>query len=223
MSSNDLNEQIKICERKDFFRLLEKFVEFNIPLQLRNVLTLNLCDSAVALSTNILQTIDEIQLFMRNDFDKKMIKPSEKMEDYLGIFVKRQKDFQLLSGQKRMLYVIYERCRTLYNIDDRQMSPNVSTIQSKSTVPLNPTVRIQNCKDVSSTSFQKDVVPSTSFTSDVLSLTQTQQPSNVSRSESNIGEPVDQVKNMFDDLYTWMTKQDYLEEVLMFANVLFYF
>lgn len=200
MNSNDLNKQIKTCESNDFFDLLETRVEFKIPLQLRNVLSLTLCNSAIALSRNILQTIDEIELFMRNEFDKKMIGPLEKIADYLGIYVKRQKDFQLLSGQKRMLCAIYEHCRKLYNVDD---------ISNES--PSNPTVPIVPIQ-------YSTAVSSTPSTRDVLSVTQIQQSSNaervVSKSEAKSGEPMDHVKHMFDDLYTWMRTHDSLKEVL---------
>lgn len=228
MNSNDLNKRIKTCESKDFFQLLESLVECNVPLQLRNILTLNSCNSAVALSRNIFQTIDDIEFFMRNKFNKNMIRPSENLKDYLGIYVKQQKDFRILIGDRNTLCVIYEHCRKLYNVDDIRICANESPKQSQSTVSLNPTVPIQYSKDVPSTSFQSDVVPSTSCTSDVSSVAQIQQSNNVervvSRHKSNSGEPVvsDHVKKMFNDLFTWMTKQDSLEEVLMFENVLFF-
>lgn len=89
-------------------------MEFSVPSQLKNILILNSLNSAVALTSNIEQIITNIECFIRNDLKKEMLKPTEQMSDYLGIFDSDQKNFQLLSGQKRMLTTICEYCVTLY-------------------------------------------------------------------------------------------------------------
>lgn len=164
--NNNIN--LKICDEKHFFDLLEKCVEFRVPRQLRYILTLNSCNSAIALSRNIQQTIDEIELFMQKKFHRRMLKSNQKVDDYLGIFVAQQKDFQFLSGQKQMLHAIHKYCHKLYNIDDSTpiLTPSDSVDATSSA----------NVKDVASTS-NSSAVASTSTSNDGPSVTQTIQSS----------------------------------------------
>lgn len=106
--------KLKMCTDENFFEILEKCVEFRVPSQLKNILILNSLNSAVALASDIKQTITDIEYFMQNDLKQEMLKLTENMSDYLGIFATDQKNFQLLSGQKRMLTAICEYCLTLY-------------------------------------------------------------------------------------------------------------
>lgn len=114
MSNASLNYRLKTCNENEFFEILEKCVDFRVPSQLKKILTLNLCTSAIALSRGYTKLIEEIDDFMCNQFDNNMLKGTETMKDYLGLFVDNRKKFKLLSGQKRMLQVIYEYCRALY-------------------------------------------------------------------------------------------------------------
>lgn len=83
------------------------------PSQIRKVLTLNLCNSAAG-PCNIGQSIDEIENFMRNSFTKSMLQKTEKMSEYLGLFTNNQKNFQFLSGQRRILSLISDCCTGLF-------------------------------------------------------------------------------------------------------------
>lgn len=57
--------------------------------------------------------MEEIEDFVRNNLTSAMLK-DDSVNDYLGIFSQDQKNFKILSGQKRMLQVISEYCQTLY-------------------------------------------------------------------------------------------------------------
>lgn len=113
-----LNSQLKTCEDSEFFDILENCVGFRIPKQLRKILSLNLLNNAVSLSRDIHRSTEEIEHFMRIDFNKNMIKSDESVAEYLGIWKTNQKAFRLMSGQKRMLRAISEYCQQLYPVDN---------------------------------------------------------------------------------------------------------
>lgn len=98
------------------------------------ILTLHLLNNAVSLSRGITQSIEEVERFMRHDFNKKMLQTGETMTDYLGIWEKNQKKFQLMSGQKRILRVISEYCQSLYPIPDIPITSQSSDKHAKDNV-----------------------------------------------------------------------------------------
>lgn len=106
--------KLKMCSEDDFFEIIEESVECRIPLQMRNILKLNCCTSAIALSRDYDILVDEIQNFMKYQFNDKMLKNTESLEDYVGMFVTDKTNFQLMTGQKRTLQVLHEYCRKLY-------------------------------------------------------------------------------------------------------------
>lgn len=117
------NLELKKCEGNKFFDILENCVEFKIPTQLKMILNLNLLNNATSLSRGILISINEIEEFMKQKFNKKMLKSNESMAEYLGCWKQNQQKFQLMSGHKRMLTVISEYCRKLYEHDDESATP----------------------------------------------------------------------------------------------------
>ncbi len=185
MDREALKVELKSCsDDKKFFDILEKCVEFRIPLQIKKILKLHMCNSAVSLSRNILQSIDEIEHFMRNNFSKRMLASNEKMSDYLGIFESNQQNFIFMSGQKRMLSVINEYCRQLYPFPEN-VSQQSSSTQNVSTQNLS-SHDVQNSVGTLSIKQHKSVTP----------IDQ---------------EAV--LKTMYDKIYVWMKKQNGLSEV----------
>lgn len=114
MTDIGMKNRLKTCSENDFFELLKKCVKFRIPSQMKKILTLNLCNNAVALSGDLTQTIKEIESFMRYGFSVKLLKENDTITDYLGIWEDNQQEFQLMSGQKRMISFLFEYCRELY-------------------------------------------------------------------------------------------------------------
>lgn len=124
-----LHEELKSCKDSDeFFDILSKCVGFEIPLQLRKILKLNLCDSVVALSGCIEKSIVEMEDFMRNKFTKTMVAKTEKISDYLVTFSNDQKKFEFLSGQKRTLSVLSDYCNKVLK-EESTTQPNIKLPQ----------------------------------------------------------------------------------------------
>lgn len=105
---------LKLCDENVFFQTLERCVDCIIPVQLKNILTITSYNSAIAMSVYVNVAIAEMEDFMRTHFNQSMIRKSDNLVDYLGIFEDDPMQFQLLCGQKRMLYVLFEHCTKLY-------------------------------------------------------------------------------------------------------------
>jgi hypothetical protein len=118
MSANSLT----LCSESDFFKELEKYVNFNIPIQIQNILNLNCYCSAVTMSRFNETSIRDIEHFMRNVFNDSMIEVNSSRRAYLGIFENNQSNFMLLSGQKTLLTIISEYCSALYKSADGEKS-----------------------------------------------------------------------------------------------------
>lgn len=129
-----MNYRLKTCSGNDFFELLEKCVKFRIPSQMKKILTVNLCNNALALSGDLPQTIKEIESFMRVGFSVKLLKENDTMADYLGIWEDNQQGFQLMSGQKRMISFLFEYCRELYPF--REETKTTQNVLPTALVPI---------------------------------------------------------------------------------------
>lgn len=130
-----------MCIENDFFEIIEKYVECRIPPQMRNILKINSCTSAIALSRGYDMLVTEIEHFMKYQFNYDMLTTGESMQDYFGIFVNDKRNFKLLSGQKRMLQVLHEYCRLLYPTTDELKSlesVNALSIPSQNSAPIVP-------------------------------------------------------------------------------------
>lgn len=114
MTNSTLSQQLKMCDESTFFEILEKCVQCRVPLQLKKILTINLCNNSIALTGNVNKIIADIEHFMQHDFTESMLNGDETKEDYLGIWADNQKKFQLMSGQKRMICMFVEYCSELY-------------------------------------------------------------------------------------------------------------
>lgn len=114
MTSVTLQTTLKETSDKQFFVALESYVKFKIPPIIPNVLIFNGYNTAIALSTFDNESFEEIEEFMRNDFIKEMLDPSEDIEDYLGSFSKIPSRFALLSGHKRIIKQLVKACQTIY-------------------------------------------------------------------------------------------------------------
>ncbi len=115
-----MGEQLKMCDKTQFFEILEKCVKCRVPLQLRKILTINSRNNAIALSDNLSKIIREIEHFMRHDFTDNMLNDGETKVDFMGIWIDNQKGFQLMSCQKRMISLFVEYCSGLYPRDDAE-------------------------------------------------------------------------------------------------------
>lgn len=141
MTNVSLKNQLKMCSAYDFFEIIEKYVECRIPCQMRNILRINSCTSAIALSRGCDTLVSEIEHFMKYQFNDDMLTSGESMKDYLGIFVNDKRNFKLLSGQKRMLQVLHEYCRLLYPTTDETKlfeSGITSSMPSQETATIVP-------------------------------------------------------------------------------------
>lgn len=78
-----------------------------------------------------------------------MLQTGETMADYLGIWEKNQKNFQLMSGQKRMLRVISEYCQSLYPISDIQITSQSSDKHARDNVNVPVPSSSQSCQQAS--------------------------------------------------------------------------
>lgn len=138
MSASDkdaLNKQLKTSDSDNFFIALEQCVEFQIPQQLRAILTLNLMTNAVSFSRDIMGAISEIENFMRFNLKKSMLKVNQSMDNILGVWINNQKSFTLMSGQRRMLMVISDYCQKLYPIDAMTQKQKHNDDGDKESVP----------------------------------------------------------------------------------------
>lgn len=139
MDKAQLNAELRSCtDSEKFFDILEKCVKFQIPIQLKKILDLNLCNSLVALSGPIEKSIHEMENFMRKFFQKSMLDKNEKMSDYLGNFTNNQKDFQFMCGQKQILSVLSNFCNVVYSQND--VAQSVTEHNSEDVTPPLPSI-----------------------------------------------------------------------------------
>jgi hypothetical protein len=114
MMENELRITLTETSGIEFFDILEKHLNFKVPVTLKNVLTFNRYDNASALSKFNNDSISEIQECMRHIFENDMIDDKENIADYLGKFTKVQSKFILLSGELKLINIMVETCRRLY-------------------------------------------------------------------------------------------------------------
>lgn len=95
----------------DFFKLLEEHFKTSIPLLIKRVLSF--CDYNCAI---VLAKLDDASIIsmeddIRNSFNGGMLVEGETLDNYLGRFVKCQKEFKFLDGQRKWFGLIAETCR----------------------------------------------------------------------------------------------------------------
>lgn len=73
MTTCDLTQALKISSDVEFFTNLEKYVKFDIPVIIKNILMLNGYNTAIALSTFDENSTREIQDFMRNELIQEIV------------------------------------------------------------------------------------------------------------------------------------------------------
>ncbi len=112
--SDETKRMLKLCSENDFLDKLEHYVDFHIPKPIKNALKLNCYDSAISLSKFDERSTGEMEMFMRNNFNIKMIPQDEDVADYLGIFKDSQTSFIFLSGQTRLIKTLADACHSLY-------------------------------------------------------------------------------------------------------------
>ena len=117
MSADSERKPLKECTGDDFFKSLEEHVDCVIPATVKKLLTVNSYDNAKALSEFDHTSIEEIESFMRHDFNKDMIEDNETIRDYYGVFSKNQQNFKIVSGQSKIIRSLGDACRKLCGIE----------------------------------------------------------------------------------------------------------
>lgn len=136
MCDETLMKSLKECRGEEFFVCLEKYAEIVISVNIKKILTANAYDNAKALSKFDGNSISEIEDFMRNEFNEDMIEDGDTMKDYLGIFLKKQQNFKIVSGQRKTITSMAEECCKFYE--------NQSTNQDQSTHEDTPVAQNQS-------------------------------------------------------------------------------
>lgn len=120
--------EVRKASPDKFFDALEKVIGFQIPQIIQNILRINCYDSAMAMSKFDQLSIDEMEDFMANDF-KNVELPSTEKASYLGVYTKNPEKFKFLSGQKRLLQCLIDKCKIL----NEPSGPNDSQTSSEYT------------------------------------------------------------------------------------------
>lgn len=111
--SSEINESLKKATGREFFSLLEQHMNIKIPNWLINILILNGHDNVLILSKLDDTVINEIEIYMRDDFNMCLVEENKQIEDYLGIYKNSQSNFKFLSGHKLFLDELRRTCLCL--------------------------------------------------------------------------------------------------------------
>lgn len=76
---------MKTLKGDELFNHLEISVGFAIPSDIKKILQLTYYNTAITLSKFDNNSMNEIEQFMRDDFDSTMIDDEDQIENYLGL------------------------------------------------------------------------------------------------------------------------------------------
>lgn len=109
--ANDAQHAILTSSGTEFFAVLETELKAEIPQLIKNVLMFFEYNCAIVLARFDNGSINSLEDDLRNNFDADMLLEAERMENYLGRFVKCQRKFKFLDGQRKWFELIAETCR----------------------------------------------------------------------------------------------------------------
>ena len=113
MSDEDVSH-LKSSEDDEFFEVLEKCVEFKIPVAIKNVLKFNYYSNAVTLSKFDQNSIKEMEEVMRHEFNMNMVPIGSDTKDYLCRYINNQEEFKFIGGQIRIINSLADYCRGIF-------------------------------------------------------------------------------------------------------------
>lgn len=110
----DEESSLKQSSGDEFYKQLEAFINFKIPPVIKNILRITQHNCAYSFLNFNEKSLNEIETFMRNDFNDDMIDDGSSTKDYLGFFWQAQEKFKLICGQTAIITNIAVECQRLY-------------------------------------------------------------------------------------------------------------
>lgn len=119
MSVDSLKSSLRKCNGDEFFKNIEKYLGCQIPINIKNVLKVNVYDNAYAMSILNDNQYKEMEEFIRCDFNSDMLGENQTAADFLGIYEKNRAKFKFVSGEKALMKNISKECLKLYEGQER--------------------------------------------------------------------------------------------------------